>query len=84
MAELIHPYWMKQIGAQCASMIDSSHTRVGGDRGSNPRKFFGLARVETAGAPAFGVESDELAPPRMDSADPFFAGSFRGRDGRGP
>ena len=63
-------------------MIDSSHTRVGGDRGSNPRKFFGLARVETAGAPAFGVAGDKLAPPEWIQLIP--AGSFRGRDGRGP
>ena len=33
------------------SMIGSSHTRAGGDEGGDPRKF-GLARVETAGAPA--------------------------------
>jgi phage I-like protein len=63
-------------------MNDSSHTRVGGDRGGNPRKFFGFARLETAGAPAFGVEGADLAPPEWIQLIP--AGSFRGRDGRGP
>jgi len=62
-------------------MIGSSHTRAGGDEGGDPRKF-GLARVETAGAPAFGVADENLAPPDWIQLIP--AGSFRGRDGRGP
>jgi phage I-like protein len=62
-------------------MIDSSHTRAGGDQGGNSRKP-GLALVETAGAPAFGVEGAASAPPAWIQLIP--AGSFRGRDGRGP
>jgi phage I-like protein len=63
-------------------MNDSSHTRAGGDSGANPRKHFGYPRVETAGAPAFGVEAGAAAPPDWIQLIP--AGSFRGRDGRGP
>jgi phage I-like protein len=64
------------------AMNDSSHTRAGGDRGGSPRKFVGFSRVETAGAPAFGVEADIVAPPEWIQLIP--AGSFHGRDGRGP
>ncbi len=63
-------------------MNDSSHTRAGGERSVSPRKYVGLGRIETAGAPAFGVESDDLAPPEWIQLIP--AGSFHGRDGRGP
>jgi phage I-like protein len=63
-------------------MNDSSHTRVGGDRSVSPRKSFGLGRVETAGAPAFGVETNDVAPPEWIQLIP--AGNFHGRDGRGP
>jgi phage I-like protein len=63
-------------------MNDSSHTRVGGDRGGSPRKFFGFARIETAGAPAFGVGEANLTPPQWIQLIP--SGSFHGRDGRGP
>jgi len=62
-------------------MNDSSHTRVGGDRSVSPRNF-GPGRVETAGAPAFGVETNDIAPPEWIQLIP--AGSFHGRDGRGP
>jgi len=64
------------------AMNDSSHTRAGGDRDENPRKFLGFPRVETAGAPAFGVGADNGAPPEWIQLVP--AGSFHGRDGRGP
>jgi phage I-like protein len=64
------------------AMNDSSKTRAGGDRGDNPRKFLGFSRVETAGAPAFGVAGDHGAPPEWIQLVP--AGSFHGRDGRGP
>jgi phage I-like protein len=57
-------------------------TRAGGDLGANPRKFSGFPRVETASAPAFGVETDEVAAPEWIQLIP--AGSFHGRDGRGP
>jgi hypothetical protein len=63
-------------------MNEPSHTRAGGDRGEDPRKAFGFPRVETAGAPAFGVEGDDVAPPEWIQLVP--AGSFHGRDGRGP
>jgi phage I-like protein len=63
-------------------MNDSSHTRAGGALGINPRQFFGFSRVDTAGAPAFGVEGDNVAPPDWIQLIP--AGSFHGRDGRGP
>ncbi len=64
-------------------MVDSSSmTRAGGDPGANPRKFFGFSRVETASAPAFGVEDGNAAPPEWIQLIP--AGSFHGRDGRGP
>jgi phage I-like protein len=63
-------------------MDDSSHTRAGGDRGDNPRKLVGFPRVDTAGAPAFGVEGDDAAPPEWIQLLP--SGSFHGRDGRGP
>jgi len=62
-------------------MMITSHTRVGGDRSECPRKVYGLGRVETAGAPAFGVEGAS-APPQWVQLIP--AGSFHGRDGRGP
>jgi phage I-like protein len=64
------------------AMDDSSMTRAGGDPGANPRKFFGFSRVETASAPAFGVEGDDVAAPEWIQLIP--AGSFHGRDGRGP
>src|SRR5208283_910025 len=63
-------------------MDASSMTRAGGDSGANPRKVFGFAHVETASAPALGVEGDNLAPPEWIQLIP--AGSFHGRDGRGP
>ena len=80
-AEIVHPYCVRKIGAQCASMIGSSHTRAGGDQGGNLRNAR-FALVETAGAPAIGVEGDSAAPPQWIQLIP--AGSFRGRDGRGP
>jgi phage I-like protein len=64
------------------AMKESSNTRAGGDPDANPRKFFGFAHVETASAPAFGVADDEVAPPEWIQLIP--AGSFHGRDGRGP
>src|SRR5271166_1197476 len=64
------------------AMDASSITRAGGDPGANPRKLFGFSRVETASAPAFGVEGDNVAPPEWIQLIP--AGSFHGRDGRGP
>ena len=64
------------------AMDASSMTRAGGDSGANPRKSFGFSRVETASAPAFGVEVDNVAPPEWIQLIP--AGSFHGRDGRGP
>ena len=64
------------------AMNDSSHTRAGGDPGASPRHLGGFVRVDTAGAPAFGVEADNLAPPEWIQLIP--AGSFHGRDGRGP
>ena len=57
-------------------------TRAGGDSGANPRKVLGFAHVETASAPAFGVDDDHVAPPEWIQLIP--AGSFHGRDGRGP
>ncbi|HXN85793.1 MAG TPA: phage protease [Candidatus Binataceae bacterium] len=63
-------------------MNELSNTRAGGDSGANPRKFQGFPRVDTAGAPAFGVETDSAAPPQWIQLIP--AGSFHGRDGRGP
>lgn len=57
-------------------------TRAGGDRDANRLKLIGFSRVETASAPAFGVESDLVAPPEWIQLVP--AGSFHGRDGRGP
>jgi phage I-like protein len=60
--------------------VSPSHTRVGGDRSESPRKFYGLGRVETAGAPAL-VATDVTLPEWIQLIP---AGSFRGRDGRGP
>ena len=59
-----------------------STSRAGGDSGAHPRKFNGFPRIETAGAPAFGVEEKSLALPEWIQLIP--AGSFHGRDGRGP
>jgi phage I-like protein len=65
------------------AMDDSSAlTRAGGDPGANPRKFNGFPAIETASAPALGVTDDEAAPPEWIQLLP--AGSFHGRDGRGP
>jgi phage I-like protein len=63
-------------------MNDSYQTRAGGDRSDNPRKTLGFSRVETAGAPAFGVETENATPPEWIQLVP--PGSFHGRDGRGP
>ena len=63
-------------------MDASSMTRAGGDSGANPRKVLGFAHVETASAPAFGVEPGNLVAPEWIQLIP--AGSFHGRDGRGP
>jgi hypothetical protein len=63
-------------------MNELSTTRAGGDSGANPRKFQGFPRVDTAGAPAFGVETGSSAPPQWIQLIP--AGTFQGRDGRGP
>jgi len=62
-------------------MNELTSTRAGGDLGANPRKSYGFA-LETAGAPAFGVESGPLTPPEWIQLIP--AGCFQGRDGRGP
>jgi phage I-like protein len=65
------------------AMDDSSSlTRAGGGPGANPPKFGGFSHLETASAPAFGVEANEVAPPEWIQLLP--AGSFHGRDGRGP
>ena len=64
------------------AMNDSSHTRAGGDPGASPRRISGLVRVETASAPAFGVEASRATAPEWIQLIP--AGSFHGRDGRGP
>ena len=63
-------------------MNESSYTRAGSDRSGSPGKFLGFSHFDTAGAPAFGVESDSVAPPEWIQLVP--AGSFHGRDGRGP
>src|SRR5579862_656446 len=60
--------------------LGTSHTRVGGDRSERPRKVYGLGRVDTADAPA--LIASEVGAPDWIQLIP--AGSFRGRDGRGP
>jgi phage I-like protein len=62
-------------------MNELTSTRAGSEPGSNPRKSYGFA-LETAGAPAFGVDSTPVTPPDWIQLIP--AGSFQGRDGRGP
>jgi phage I-like protein len=64
------------------TMDASSIARAGGDSGANPRKLLGFSHVETASAPAFGVEAADAAPPEWIQLIP--AGNFHGRDGRGP
>jgi phage I-like protein len=57
-----------------------SQTRAGGDRDGNPCKLRSSVSIDTAGAPAFN--DDLVTPPEWIELIP--AGSFHGRDGRGP